>query len=117
MNKANSILFWFRTTPYYSSALKDGLDAALAYAAFDQEVSILFSGDASYLLIKQAPELIKQKDFQKNLKALPMYDINNIYLEKSSADNLPGIIIESPPIKIIDLKILDLKNFNQVFTF
>ena len=40
-----SILFVVQHTPYGSSATQEALDAALATAAFEQNVQLFFSGD------------------------------------------------------------------------
>jgi tRNA 2-thiouridine synthesizing protein C len=55
---------------------------ALAYAAFDQTVALLFLGDGVLQLIApQHGEKIGQKAHDKQLSALPLYDIETLYVD------------------------------------
>ena len=54
----------------------------MAAAAFDQSVAMLFLGDGVLqLLNRQNSEGIAQKSLEKQLGALPLYDVNEIYVD------------------------------------
>lgn len=71
-----------RRPPYGESYAREALDAALATAAFDQPIALLFLGDGiTQLLSTQDSAAIGEKSFEKQLSALPLYDINAIYVD------------------------------------
>lgn len=79
------ILIILSQPPYSDARAKDALDIALTSAAFEQEVSLLFSQDACYLLLdQQNPQPIAQKNLSNTLKALPMYDIEQLYVDEEA---------------------------------
>lgn len=81
MSQKRSVLIINRTAPYGSSNAREALDVALTCSIFEIPVSLLFMGDAVFQLLKgQQPEQIGQKNLQSMLSALPMYDIENLYV-------------------------------------
>lgn len=71
-----------RHPPYGSSLARAALDAALAAAAFDQQVALLFLGDgALQLLPGQAAGAIGQKPLDRQLGTLPLYDVDELYVD------------------------------------
>ncbi len=89
-------LFVMRTAPYGSSIAREGIDALLTCAAYDQSLSVLFMNDGVTLLLgKQNPQHIAQKNLQKMISALELYDVNELYVSQQclskrgiSSDNL-----------------------------
>jgi tRNA 2-thiouridine synthesizing protein C len=80
-----SVLFLFTASPQRGTAARDGIDTLLAYAAFEQPVAVLFHGEGIWqLLPDQQPELAGRKSIYKALTALPMYDVNHIYIHERS---------------------------------
>lgn len=70
-----------RSAPYGSSAAREALELALAATLFDQPVAILLLDDGVYqLLPNQAPAAIQQKNLGAMQQALPLYDIDRIYV-------------------------------------
>jgi len=70
---------------------REAIDIALAAAAFDQALSLLFAGDGVYQLMKeQHSESIASKNHGKVLTALPLYGIDTLYVE-SNALRLRGL--------------------------
>lgn len=60
---------------------REALDLALIYAAYDQQVSVIFKGDGVYQLLgDQQPKLIGGKDFLATMKAFDLYDIENVII-------------------------------------
>ena len=71
-----------RRPPYGESYAREALDTALAMAVFDQPIALLFFDDGvSQLLNAHDSAAISEKSFEKQLSALPMYDINSIYVD------------------------------------
>ncbi len=70
------ILLINRHAPYGSSTAKEALDVALAAAVYDQDLSLLFMDDGG--------QKINQKKISSILSALPLYDINKIYIHQES---------------------------------
>jgi len=76
-----SFLIINRRAPYTSNHAREGLDAALTAAVFEQPVAMLFMSDGVYQLLKdQQPGAIGQKNLSANLQVLPMYDIEKLYV-------------------------------------
>lgn len=83
-----SILFVLQHAPYGSSATQETLDAALAAAAFEQQVQLFFSGDGVWSLIKnQHSDCMQRKNIEKILQALQYYDIETVYVDACSLQN------------------------------
>ena len=79
------ILFVSRHAPYGSSTAKDALDAILAASAYEQDLSVLFINDGVFQLLNtQAAQTISQKSINAILSALPLYEINSIYIHTES---------------------------------
>lgn len=79
------ILFVLQRAPYGSSSARESLDAALAAAAFEQDVQLLFSGEGVWqLLPNQQADAIASKDIGKMLQALAYYDIDRVYADAQS---------------------------------
>ena len=71
-----------RHAPYGGSLAREALDVALTAATFDQPVALLFLGDGVQQLLRaQHPDAIAQRALDKQLAALPLYDVDTIYVE------------------------------------
>ncbi len=80
-----TLLFILRHSPYQSSLAKEAIDAALAGAVFDQKIQLLFTGEGVWqTLDNQRSEQIDSTSIEANLQALPMYDIDDIYVDEAS---------------------------------
>jgi len=79
------ILFVNTRAPYGSSMARDALDALLAASAYEQDLSVLFLGEAVFQLLRnQNPKAISMKNLAATLPVLPMYDIKQIYVQESA---------------------------------
>lgn len=95
-NARKTLLFILQRAPYGDSTTRETLDAALAAAAFEQNVQLLFIGDGVWnLLLEQNADCINSKDTGKMLQALNYYDIEAVFSDNTSlqerglsADNL-----------------------------
>ncbi|AXV65113.1 sulfurtransferase complex subunit TusC [Pseudoalteromonas lipolytica] len=74
--------------PFDDQHMRESLDTTLIFAAIEQNISWLLSGDAVLALKKhQKPEVLGIKNYFKTIKTLELYDVENIYVcEKSLMD-------------------------------
>ena len=80
------LCFVISHSPYNSSLSRDALDMALASAAFDQDVILIFIGDGIFQLTEnQQTDNLGLKNIQKSLAALELYDIKACYVCERSA--------------------------------
>ena len=63
------------------------IEMALALATFDQEVTLIFTGAAIGWLIKQqGPRKVSAKTPSSLIKALPMYDCDQVFYQQEDAE-------------------------------
>lgn len=75
-----------RRSPYGSSLAKAAVDVALATAAFEQVVDLLFVGDGVLQLMPdQDSHSLGIKNIGRQLASLPLYDINDVYVDAEAA--------------------------------
>ena len=81
---------------------REALDAILATALFGQQLSLLFCGDGVYQLLSNQGDFTgADKPLSGSLTALPLYDVNDIFVDQQSLDErglattelLPGATI------------------------
>lgn len=77
-----SLLLLIRHSPYGSSLARASIDVALAAAAFDQAVSVLFVGDGVLQLLPDQDTGEKgARNLGRLLASLPLYDIEQVYVD------------------------------------
>jgi len=87
MNEHNALLVVMRHSPYGSSLARTGIDVALAAAAFDQKVNVLFMGDGVLqLLSNQNSKALGCKNLGKIIASMPLYDIETLYVESHAIE-------------------------------
>ncbi|MFI2809828.1 MULTISPECIES: sulfurtransferase complex subunit TusC [unclassified Microbulbifer] len=70
-----------RQAPYGNALAREGLEAVLAASALEQAPDLLFCGDGVFQLVPgQQPAGIDQKSLQRNLQALPIFDIERAFV-------------------------------------
>ena len=80
--------------PYQNTHVGEQLDAAMVAAAFDLEVTVLFTGAGLWCLQpNQQGALSNDRDLSKVIHALPMYEMNQIYVCKDAAEIHPGQLL------------------------
>jgi len=80
------LLLIIRHSPYGSSLARASLDVALAAAAFDQAISLLFAGDGVLQLLPgQDSGPLGVKNLGRLLASLPLYDIDQVYVDAETA--------------------------------
>ena len=76
-----------RRAPYGTVYALEGLEVALIGAAFEQDVSMAFIDDGVYQLKKgQDTAGSNMKNFSPAYRALEMYDVEKLYVEKESLE-------------------------------
>ncbi len=81
------VLVILTQSPYGNALSREAIDYCLAAAAFEQDLTLLFTGDAVLQLINdQNPSTINQKDLTKTLSALPIYGINQFYVDSNALE-------------------------------
>lgn len=81
-----SLLLVMRHPPYGNSIARSGLDLALAMAAFDRDVSLLFMGDGVLQLCPgQDTGALGVKNIARLLASLPLYGIEQVYVDAEAA--------------------------------
>jgi tRNA 2-thiouridine synthesizing protein C len=74
-----------RHPPYGTNLARAALDVALAAAAFEQEIALLFLDDGVWqLLPQQDAARIESKSIQRTLMSMPLYDIDTFYASARS---------------------------------
>ncbi len=80
-------LYVNRRAPYGSIYALESLEVVLIGAAFEQDVSMAFIDDGVYQLKKgQDTKDVDMKNFSPTYRALEMYDVEKLYVEKESMD-------------------------------
>jgi len=121
MSDKKSILIINQSAPYASSKARESLDVALTCAIFEMPVSLLFMGDGVLQLLKgQQPEALQTKKHEAMLTALPMYDIDCLYVTSSDL-KLHGLHSEdlAVPVNIVEQKQIAslIQQHDTVLTF
>ena len=77
-----------RRAPHGTIYAQESLEVVLIGAAFDQDVSVVFLDDGVYQIHKdQDTSAIGTKNFSKTFRALEMYDVEKLYVEKESLES------------------------------
>ena len=85
MEVHKSWLFTFSGSPYDGAFAREALDMALATAVFESSVSCLFLHDGVFqLMAEQKANASDVLSMEKSLQALPLYDVNNVYVCEQS---------------------------------
>ena len=96
--------FISRRSPYGSGYAKACLDMVLSAAVFDQQVTLIFMDDGVFQLqCQQSPASINAKDLSASLGALPLYDVEHVYVDAEALASR-GI---SPDQLAIDARLCD----------
>ncbi len=76
-----------RRAPHGTVYALESLEVVLIGAAFDQDVSVVFADDGVFQLKKgQDTKELGMKNFSPTFRALEMYDVEKLYVEKESLE-------------------------------
>ncbi|WP_415903603.1 sulfurtransferase complex subunit TusC [Neptuniibacter sp. QD29_5] len=121
MSDKKSVLILNQHAPYGTSYARDALDVALTCSIFEMPVSLAFLGDGLFQLLKnQNTEQTGHKNIESMLSALPMYDIDQVFI--CSEDLETNALSESDlalPVQIISQSSLSnlIDSHDTVLTF
>ncbi len=109
--EVKKFLYVNRRLPHGTIYALESLETVLIGAAFDQDVSMLFVDDGVYQLKKeQAPESIECKNFSKTYRALEMYDVEKLFVERESLEErglaIDDLLVDVELIASSDVKAL-----------
>lgn len=80
-----NLLFISRRAPYGTSIAREALDAVLGASAYGQNLSLLFMDEGVFQLLKnQSPQTLQQKSLSANLSALPLFEVENLFVHSES---------------------------------
>lgn len=80
-----SIVVVCRKAPYGETLAREAIDVALAISVFEQKLAIVFTGDGVWQLLKEQNSTeIQTKNQAKQLSALSLYDINDVYIDSEA---------------------------------
>ncbi len=104
-------LYVNRRQPHGTVYALESLETVLIGAAFDQDVSMLFIDDGVYQLKKeQSPDGIDMKNFSKTYRALEMYDVEKLFVERESLEerglSAEDLLVDVEVIATADVKAL-----------
>ncbi|WP_028113312.1 sulfurtransferase complex subunit TusC [Ferrimonas kyonanensis] len=111
----------FTHMPHGRASGREALDLALLSASYDIPTQCFFVGDGVYqLLSEQAPSQIEARDYIATFKALPMYDVEQIWVCQQSLEQR-GLSADDllMPVKVLTRQQLteQLNGIQQVLTF
>lgn len=106
-------LYVNRRAPHGSIYALESLETVLIGAAFDQDVSMLFIDDGVYQLKKdQQPDGLEFKNFSKTYRALEMYDVEKLFVEKESLQER-GLSVDD---LLVDIEVVDRAAVNDLIS-
>ena len=100
-----------RRAPHGTIYALESLETVLIGAAFDQDVSMLFIDDGVYQLKKdQSTDAIEVKNYAKAYRALEMYDVEKLFVEKESLQER-GLSAED---LLVDVEVIDRASISRL---
>lgn len=87
-NQPLDLLVLFTRPPLTGLQAREGLDAALISSTFEQNTALAFIGEGVLqLLPDQQPDALQLKGIQAMLKALPLYDLDQVYVDQQALNH------------------------------
>ena len=106
-------LYINRRAPHGTIYAHEALEVVLIGAAFEQDVSLAFIDDGVFQLKKdQDTSDIHTKNFTKIFKALEMYDVEKLFVEKESLDKR-GLTEDDLSV---DVKVINSSEMKKLIT-
>ncbi|NTW46774.1 MAG: sulfurtransferase complex subunit TusC [Chlorobaculum sp.] len=107
------IMHVMRRAPHGSIYTYEGLEMILIMAAYEQDLSVAFIGDGVYALKKnQDTAGIGIKGFSKTFMALDGYDVEKLYVDKSSLEER-GMTEDD---LVVDVEVMDSAEIGRLMT-
>ena len=120
--QGKSILLLLLHSPYGASIARSALDAALATAVFEQDISLLFMDDAVWhLLPGQDTSATGIRNLERTLASFELYDLDSLYVDEQSLAKrqLSGQNLNLDAVAMVEAGELPafIENFDQVWSF
>lgn len=117
----SQLTYLFRSAPHSSSAGREGVDALLAASAYCEDISVIFSGDGVYQLLRgQEVGNILCKDYSPMLKLFDLYDIEQVYVCETSLSERgllqADLVIEAKKLSLSELS-AQLHQASKILSF
>ncbi len=81
------LMYVCRTAPYGTIYAWEALEVVLIGAAFEQDVCMVFADDGVFEIMKgENTDAVGMKNFSPTYRALEMYDVEKLYVEKESME-------------------------------
>lgn len=115
------ILIICRKAPYGNSLAREALDIALTTSVFEQTLALLFMGDGVWQLMPRQDSMgIANKNLGKQLSALPLYDVNDLYIDADALEDrkltADSLILSTKPLSSKEIgQFID--SFDTVLSF
>lgn len=105
------LLVMFTQPPLAAATNKEALDVALVSATFDQTTALVFVGEGVLQLVKdQQPDELGLKGIQAMLKALSLYDLDQVFVQQEALDRF-GLTAEN---LLLPVAVLNSSNLQQL---
>lgn len=105
------LLVIFTQPPLSATSAKEALDVALVSATFDQTTALVFVAEGVLQLVKdQQPDELRLKGIQAMLKALPLYDLDQVFVQQEA---LTRYGLESSDL-LLPVKVLNSSDLQQI---
>jgi len=109
--EVKKIMYINRKAPYGTVYALEALEVVLIGAAFEQDVHLVFMDDGVFQLKKdQDTKGLGVKNFSPTYRALEMYDVEKVYVEKESLE-VRGLTTDD---LIIPVEVLGTKEVSQM---
>lgn len=112
---SKSICIVFNKAPYGSQAGRELLDIALMAAAFEMPITAIFVEHGIFQLLKgQEPDILNIKNHSATFKALPLYGIEEIFVEQAAIQK--SGLMKNELIDIENLKIAGNDDIKKIIS-
>ncbi|MBF0170000.1 MAG: sulfurtransferase complex subunit TusC [Nitrospinae bacterium] len=104
MDDMKKIMFLMRQAPHGGIYSYEGLETILIFAAFEQDLSMVFVGDGVFALVKgQDTTGIGIKGYIKTYGVLEDYGVEHMYVDKASME-ARGLTTDdfAVPVEVVD---------------
>ena len=87
MSDTKNFMFLNRRAPYGTIYAWESLEVVLIAAAFEQNVSLMFTDDGVYQLVKGSDtSKVDMKNFTPTYRTLGDYEVRHMYVDKASLE-------------------------------
>ncbi|MCM5703509.1 sulfurtransferase complex subunit TusC [Larsenimonas salina] len=111
-------LILIRHAPHGTSFAREGIEAALVGGAMGMAVDIVFAGDGVFCLLPdQSAGALGQKGTLPMIKALPMYDIETIFVDRVALQQR-GLEVSALAVDVIECELASVTaSYRQIVSF